>query len=83
MMVHCDLDGVDQVVDHGGALVVVHCIRQQGEQGNRRNGRSLPCAPLPQGWGTIASATHRHCRGPGNGLRSGSVPLGSFELRSV
>jgi hypothetical protein len=67
---------MDQVIHHRGALIVVHRIRQQGEQGNHRSGRSLPCAPPPQGWGTIATATHRHCRGPGSGLRSGSVPWG-------
>jgi len=47
-------------------------IRGQGEQGNHRSGRSLPCAPLPPECGTTVSATHRHCRGSGSGLRSGS-----------
>ena len=44
-----------------------------------RSGRILPCAlPLPES-GTTATATHRHCRGSGNGLR---FSWGSFELRS-
>lgn len=42
------------------------------EQGNRRNDRILPCAPLPAGCGRTGSAIRRHCRGSGSGLRSGS-----------
>ena len=49
-----------------------HCIRQPGEQATHSCGRRQSCARLQPAWGTIASATHRHCRGPGNGLRSGS-----------
>jgi len=62
-------------------VVSVHQIRVPGERGNRRSGRRRSCSlPLP-GCGRTVTATHRHCRGSGSGLRSGS--WGSFELCSV